>query len=96
MVKLTDNEETSQGSSEHLILLIGDQDTVRSRDGLGGIGNKRDVQLANATVLALGARPRQVGVVRIRGDRKNLSVDGLKLEVLLAERDNLSLVDESA
>ena len=89
----TNDEESSESGAEHLVVLVGHQYAVRSGDGLGSVRNEGDVQLADSTVRARGARPSQVGVVRVSGDRQDLCVDGGELGAFLAERYDLSLHD---
>jgi len=91
MVIHTDDEQASEGSSEHLVVLVGHQDAVRSGDGLGSVRHQGNVELADTAVLSLGASPGEVGVVGVGGDSQHLGVDGGELGALLTEGDDLGL-----
>lgn len=48
--------------------------TVVRADGLGDVGDKGDLHVAEAPALARGADPRQVGLLRVGRDADHLSV----------------------
>lgn len=87
----TNDEQASQGSTVHLIILISDQHTIVSRDSLGGISHQGNGKSADTTLVSGGSGPSQMSVVRVSGDGQDLSVDGSEIAGVLTEGDNLSL-----
>ena len=89
-----DDEQATECGAVHVVVLVGHQHAVRGRDGLGRVGDQRDGETADATVLPLGTRPRQLRVVAVGADRQHLRVDGLELLVVFREADDLRRAHE--
>ena len=63
----------------HVVLGVLHQHAVRATDLLADVRHKRDVHATQAAVHALGADPRQVGVVGVRADGDHFGVDVAEL-----------------
>lgn len=83
--KLTNDEQSTQSSAKHLIVLILYKHTKALGNLLANISNQGNLKCAHAAILSVSASPCQVGVVRVRRDSQNLSIDGLEVIVLLAK-----------
>lgn len=89
-----DDKQPTQSSAIHVVILVRHQHPKVAGDALGGVCHKRNVEFANAAFFTLGTSPRQVGVVRICGDGKHLSIDFGKFVLLVTERNDLRRADE--
>lgn len=88
------DEDSTKGSSEHVVLLVGDEDTVVVGDGLAGVGEERNVEGSNSTVFTRSARPGEVSVVTVSRNSSHSYTHISELARRIREGTNLSRAHE--
>lgn len=86
-----DDEQAAQSDAR-----LGQQHTVVFGNLLGQIGDNREGNVANATLLARCVHPGQVRKVRVHRHAQHLGFESLELVQAFAEGDNLRWADKSA
>ena len=58
-----DDEDATEGGSEHVVFGVSDQDAVVVRNLLAGVRDEGDVEGSDASIFSTGSSPAEVGVV---------------------------------